>query len=187
MHVTSAKKSIVRRLSDGLLVVLSILVAFGIDAAWDESKEARELRADLVNVGLELEANRARVQFHLDLAQRRYAAIGVVSGQMEPGGNVVTVPDTTAFLANTNATLDASLGAIDALVASGRMGAVRDPDLARRLAGLRDRFDDAVEEQLDVKEMEALHVIPLLLESDNVEVNLALRGYDSSTCGGRPW
>ena len=48
----------------------SILLAFGIDAWWDERQEREEVRQDLANITRELVDNRERIMFQLDLMDR---------------------------------------------------------------------------------------------------------------------
>ena len=143
-------------------MVVSIVIAFGLDAFWEESKERRDLHEDLANISSELQENRARVEYHLDLAERMVTAFDVLIGAIDADQGAATVPDTTLWLTSITPSLDASLGAIDALLASGRMAVVGDPELSRRLAGLRDRVEDAVEEQVQAHEIYFSVILPRL-------------------------
>ena len=145
-----------------MLVVVSILIAFGLDAFWEEWKERGDLHDDLANISLELEENRSRVEYHLDLAQRMVNAFDVLLEAIDSDQGSATVADTTFWLTAITPSLDASLGAIDALVASGRMAVVENPELSRRLAGLRDRVEDAVEEQVQAYQLQFTVIIPRL-------------------------
>ncbi len=153
---------ITKRLGQGLLVVVSILIAFGLDAFWEDSKERGDLHEDLANISAELQENRARVEYHLDMSQRMVDAFDVLLGAIDSEQGAATVPDTTLWLTTITPSLDASLGAIDALIASGRMAVVSNSELSRRLAGLRDRVHDAVEEQVQATEVQYSLVIPHL-------------------------
>jgi len=165
--VTASRAGIGKRLGQGAVVVSSILIAFAVDAVWEESKERRDLNDDLANIALELEENRARVVYHLDLAQRIANALDVLYLAIDTDGPTPLVADTTSWLANINPTLDASLGAIDALIASGRMAVVDNPELSRRLAGLRGRVEDAVEEQVQAQQIYFDRVLPELDGADH--------------------
>jgi len=164
--VRPEQTGIVKRLGQGAVVVASILIAFGVDALWEESKERRDLNEDLANITSELVENRSRVVYHLDMAQRVADANDALFVAIETGGSSPVVADTTVWLAHINPTLDASLGAIDALIASGRMAVVRNPELSRRLAGLRDRVEDAVEEQVLAQQVYFTRVLPELDDMD---------------------
>ena len=160
--MSSKRDRITGRLGQGLLVVVSILIAFGLDAFWEESKERGDLHDDLANISLELEENRGRVEYHLDMAERMVDAFDVLLDAIDSDRDAATVADTTFWLTEITPSLDASLGAIDALVASGRMAVIENPELSRRLAGLRDRVEDAVEEQVQAYQLQFTVVIPRL-------------------------
>jgi hypothetical protein len=165
--VTPGSAGIVKRIGQASVVVASILIAFALDALWEESKERRDLHDDLANIALELEENRARVVYHLDMAQRMANALDVLYVAIDTDGPAPLVADTTVWLAHITPTMDASLGAIDALIASGRMAVVENPELSRRLAGLRGRVEDAVEEQLQALQIHFTRVLPELDDLDH--------------------
>jgi hypothetical protein len=150
-------------LLEGAVILASILLAFGIDASWEAAELRRDVRSDLQNVARELGANQDRVEFAIDMATRIHAALTYLDIALasvdEPQ---VSVPDTVAWLASLSPTLNPSLGAVDALIASGRMGAIKEPDLTTRLAGLRDVIEDVREEQLYNNEIAHQHLIPYL-------------------------
>jgi hypothetical protein len=152
---------------EGLVVVVSILIAFGVDASWDAAELRRDVRLDLENVARELQMNRDRVDFHIDMVTRIHAALGYLDGALATSDMPqILVPDTVAWLAALSPTLDASLGAIDALIASGRIAAIEEPELATRLAGLRDVVDDAREEQVYNQRIIDQHLIPYLGDAE---------------------
>ena len=131
-------------------MVASILAAFSLEAWWEELQEQAALAEDLASVAEEMAQNRERIEFALDLMGRSVAASDLLVAAIDeaPGEATVTVADTIAFWVQQGGTLDASLGAIDALLASGRLGQVDNPALRILLAGMRDRVADAVEEQV---------------------------------------
>jgi len=100
------------------------------------------------------------------MAQRMVDAFGVVLAAIESNQAAPAVADTSFWLTTITPSLDASLGAIDALIASGRMAVIGNPELSRRLAGLRDRVEDAVEEQVQAWEVQVSIVLPHLAEHD---------------------
>jgi hypothetical protein len=72
-------------------------------------------------------------------------------------------------------TLDVSFGALDALVSSGRLAQVGDPVLRSGLAGLRAKFEDALEEELTARMVQHTLVYPLLIDRTDMH---ALYQYD---------
>ncbi len=159
---------------EGVVIVGSILLAFGIQAWWDGVQEGEEVRQDLVSVSLELMENRERIMFHVDLMDRMASAGEAVVELMEsdPATSVTNMQDTLAWLGtNPAATLDASFGALEALIASGRLNLVADPDLRLRLAGLRDKIEDAIELQPRIAELSDNYLLPLTYSAyDNTAV-----------------
>jgi hypothetical protein len=135
---------------EGLVIVASVLLALAADAWWDGVQLRAEVRRDLGVVSEELEENAARTVWQLDLMNRMVAGGEAMLELLDsaPEGTKLGVADTLAWLAASAApTFDPSLGALDALIASGRLAAVDDPQIRLGLAGLRDRFRDVIEGQ----------------------------------------
>jgi hypothetical protein len=155
-------------LLEGVVIVASIVFAFALDAGWDDLAKDRQLRQQLGSVQGEVLGNRDRILFQVDLMERMIVAgeslVEAIDSAASEGG-VVSVPDTIAWLPLNTPTLDASLGAIDALVGSGQLALIRDPALRSLLAGLRDRIEDAVEEQTQAMMVYHDHLFPRLIDA----------------------
>ena len=131
----------------------------------DGRQEREEVRLDLISVAQELAANRERLLFEADLTQRIAAGTRALTEIMgaASASRVVTIQDTLVFLGTmVPSTLDVSLGAVDALIASGRLARIENPTVRRRLAGLRDLIEDAVEGELRVMGITNTYLDPLL-------------------------
>lgn len=126
-------------------IVASILLAFAIDAWWDDTQTDLATQEILDAVRLEMESNLSSLQgsiSHHELiveairqAQDQKSAVGVLS---------VAVIDVEVFEPNT--------GAIDTLIATGMLGEIDDPELQILLGAfssfatdLRERESRAVE------------------------------------------
>lgn len=185
-------KSVRPLLVEGVVIVVSIVLAFALDAWWNDVAEGRQLRQQLGSVQAEVRGNRDLVSFQIDLMERMIGAgdaLVRVIDSADPGGAVVAVPDTLAWLPLATPTLDASLGAIDALVGSGQLALIRDPALRSQLAGLRDRIEDAVEEQEQALAVYYDHSYPRLIESGyrtSPIVTESLFDYWADRVPGRP-
>jgi len=154
-------------LVEGAVILVSIVLAFGLDAWWDSLAEGRQMREQLGSVEAEVRENRDLVLFQVDLMERIVGASKVLVAAMDsagPSAREIIIPDSIAWLPLNNPTLDASLGAIDALVASGQLAQIGDPEVRTLLAGLRDRFEDAVEEQEQALTVFYDHLFPRLIE-----------------------
>ena len=148
------------------MILVSILLAFGLDAWWDGLAEGRQLRQQLGSVEAEIRENRDLVVFQIDLMDRMIETGAVLVATIDsagPAGGMVVAPDTLVWIPMSLPTLDASLGAIDALVASGQLAQIGDPEVRTLLAGLRDRIEDAVEEQEQAMTVYYDHFFPRLI------------------------
>lgn len=155
-----------RVLVEGVVIVVSILLAFGIDAWWDRAVERREVQEELENVYAEFESNLSSVDYQIHLLERvRVASEHVADEIRESSGGALSLPDSLVWLVSIFPTIDPSLGAVDALVNSGRLAAIEDPALRSVLAGLRGRFDDAIEGQLTAKDLYFEQLYPQVDES----------------------
>lgn len=135
---------------EGFVILASILAALFLEGWRDDRELAREVALELVSVGHELERNRDIVVAELSAIDRIVTGTDYVLGVLgeDPDEDFVQVADSLAWLTATwMPTLDPSLGAVEALISSGRLAQVDDPELRLGLAGLRDLFLDASEEQ----------------------------------------
>ncbi len=161
---------------EGVVIVGSILLAFGIQAWWDDQQLGREIRQELLNVQLELDTNVGLAEFQIDIMERSIAASQSLVATMESAVAEATIntADTLVWLASATASFDASLGALDALIASGRLAAIDDAEMRLRLAGLRSVVEDAVETQEWSRELFFNQQYPLQYNSP---------GYDDASLG----
>lgn len=165
-----------RILVEGAVIVASILLALAVESWWDAVQEREETRQDLISVAQELAENRALVQFEVDFAARLAAGSASIVATLEsvPTGSVVAIADTTVFLGTTPpSTLNASLGAVEALIASGRLARIEDPSVRSRLAGLRDRVEDATENQQPLYDITWNYLNPLIDSHTDNSLELA--------------
>lgn len=150
MPGTPSKRSRLQHLAlEGVVIVGSILLAFALQAWWDDRAIRQEVVEDLVNVDRELVDNAARVRYQVDFMRRIVTAADTVVRLMGARAGEIVLVDTLAWLGidGPSLTLNASFGAIDAMMSSGRLASVESPLLRSSLAGLRSRIEDAAEEQ----------------------------------------
>lgn len=161
---------------EGAVIVGSILLAFGIDAWWDERDRKRTLEQDLSSVLDEIRDNRDLIDAEISALERVVSGGEAVLDVLDAGAEeaFVSLPDTLAFLVTYWApTLDHSLGALDALTSSGRLSEVESIALRRSLAALRDRISDAVEDQWEARNFQSNRLLPTI--SSQVDLGLAYR------------
>jgi hypothetical protein len=154
-----------RLLAEGLVVLFSILAAFLLEG-WRADRElAGDLLLELASVQRELETNRDLILAEVEASDRITVGTEALLAELDAaqGRTSVFVPDTVAFLGSMwTTTLDPSLGAIEALIATGRLAQISNPNLRTGLAGLRDRVADAREEQVIVRLLLVEQLLPLI-------------------------
>ena len=165
---TRDNRQIGRLLLEGIVVILSILIAFGLDAWWDRSVERRDFLDDLTNVEQELASNIEAVTAAVEFQSRAVASIDVLldHAAATPVGAPMSVADTVILQAFVSTpSYDPSTGAIDALIASGRLSDLDDAELKSILTDFRTAVLDIREDELAARS--AAHDRVLLLFWDS--------------------
>lgn len=166
--MSERRRTALRFVVEGLVVLVSILAAFVLEGWRDDRELTREVRLELASVGRELARNHEIVAAELEAIRRVVGGIEATLALLEadPSANFVTATDSLAYLAATfHPTFDPSLGAAEALISSGRLAEVSDPELRLGLAGLRDMFTDAAEEQLGALQASVNELHPRMLRT----------------------
>jgi len=174
-----------RVLIEGLVIVGSILLAFGIDAWWVERQDARSHRLQLLALSDDFSQN-------LDLFERRQARVeGYVRVQLKlmellreaPAGAEVVIPDSLARALRGVGTIDPFRGTLDAMISSGRLDQLDDPQLRYALTEWPRLVSDVRTDQLESLQYLMREMMPFLatqgdfsrvfdLESSNSEVRV---------------
>gem|GEM_PF-1876577 len=165
----------IRLFLEGLVVLVSILIAFFLDGWREDRRQTRELVRELESVERELERNLDIVRGELIAVERILKAGEDLADRLgqAPNDSLVEVSDTLAWLgAAYSPTLDPSLGALDALINSGRLARIENEGLRVNLAGLRDVFVDVAEDDRMAKQFTTDHQMP---EFRGVEFLTSLR------------
>ena len=178
-----------RVLLEGAVIVGSILLALSLEAWWAEREVSREVSADLVGIDVELEANLDVLAFELDLLKRTVAASASMLESLGelPDAPFVTLSDTIAAMARLSSpTLDVSVGGVDALLASGRLPALRSPELRRRLAGLSSKIEDLTEDEYLGREVGWQQLNPAVYRSADLDVGYVVTALFTERVPGLP-
>ena len=140
---------LIRMFSEGLLIVASILLAFAIDASWEERNERMEENEVLRSLQLEFKANRDEAANVLLIHERalRYGSELMSLSDDE----VLALPEReverhVGYMAHPR-TFDAVRGSIDALTSSGKLGILEDRDLRDALTTFVNFVADAQEDR----------------------------------------
>ncbi|UCC24982.1 MAG: hypothetical protein JSU98_14805 [Gemmatimonadales bacterium] len=150
---------------EGVVVLVSILAAFYLEGWRDDRELDRDLRLELLNVRLELQRNRDIVTAEIAAIERVISSgTSLVSMlRASPSSDRIPVPDTIAWLgALYSPTMELSLGAVDALITSGRLSRIDDSELRLGLAGLEEMFEDVAQEGIEAQRITFDQLFPLI-------------------------
>jgi hypothetical protein len=165
---------------EGVVVVGSILLAFGIDAWWETLGQRDEARSAVEALAADFEGTRDHLDRFRDGQQRTIAAVDSVSSLLR--GRTGRVEVSAALLAWVVRTPSFSprTGALDALLGSGRLTLLEDPELERALAAwparssrLARRADLALGFVTD-------QLLPVLSQNTDIEPILAYRAWQQA-------
>jgi type II secretory pathway pseudopilin PulG len=176
-----------RLLLEGLVIMLSILAAFALDR-WSEGRRAAaEERQVLEGLRAEFLQAREDLERYRDLQRRVLNSVQVVETALREararGATYAVVPDTSLGLAYIAPTVQPSLGTLDGLLASARLGVLRDPELRNALAGWGGVLDDLVEEEVASHVYAMTQIDPVLRARVDVSPfrTLAVTGFDGTS------
>ena len=134
---------------EGVVIVGSILLAFGIDAWWDEGQERRGEQEVLTSLQAEFEENvdllDAWIGIHhrVDVATERF--LDLLSEM--PEGQRVSVPDSIVAQAIRGPTYQPIRASLDAALSSGQIELIASTELQRNLATWSRLLAEASEEE----------------------------------------
>ena len=153
--MTERPRSVLRQSAREMVVVVtSILIAFGLDAWWDSTIERRREQDLLNSLLVEFRSNEAqlalRISNHQRLATNAAALVAALAGS---GASQATVPDSLLLSLFVSPTFDPTLGALEEAQSSGRTGLIRSTDLRALLGGWPGSLRDAQEEERLAQEL----------------------------------
>lgn len=137
-----------RLLAESGLIVGSILLAFAIDAWWEDKLERREELEILLALSDEFADNREAIAEVVALHREAENSFLELS-RMQPSA-VVQLDTARAFALRVDLmrfnTFDDRIGTLDGVIASGKLGLIRSEALRSRLSEWRGTLDDLGEE-----------------------------------------
>ena len=129
---------------EAMVIVASILLAFAIDAWWDQRQERRDESEAIAQLEVDFRSNAAR----LDTIRARHEAALEAAYDILARAGMGGVSESTsstaelAFVALRAWTYDPVLGGINSLIQSGKLGILRNDSLRVALAGWPDIVED---------------------------------------------
>jgi len=138
-----------RVLAEGTAIVASILLAFAIDAWWDERKDRANEQQILLALKSEFEINRIEAQSvvdHHEESIRRIREFKLMPKDSLESMEVVDYRNLVRAFAGPQ-TFDPRRGTVSALISAGRLGVLRDPVLREALMTFMTIVEDAGEDR----------------------------------------
>lgn len=153
-----------RILVEAFVIVSSILLAFGIDAWWDERKERVEETEILAGLHREFAVYRDELRDAIDLHGEMLEAMVAVLAAIESGEWTSTEwgPDEAIGRLLSPPTSDLGNGVRDALVQGGRLQLLSHAMLRERLAQWPAFHEELVDDQIIGRQMALTQIIPYL-------------------------
>lgn len=135
--------------AEGLLIVASILVAFTIDAWWNERQERGVEQRLLMSLKAEFEANAKTFPIYVEAHRRSHLYALELSSAMQEAGYGVAFDFNTGKLAQAmnHRSSDPQRGALDAILQSGELRYISNPTIRESLAGWPRMVVDATENE----------------------------------------
>ena len=120
------------------IIVVSILIAFGLEAGWEEAQESRRQALLLEDLTTELINNRIALVESLENQRQRVEDIAHLLTETTPNRVGLSADSVWALQRATfsNPTWDPAFGVLNLLLASGDLALLDDRELRTRLAGL---------------------------------------------------
>ncbi len=137
---------------EGFVIMISILAAFGLDTWWETIQEREEEQRVLTALDEEFRTVQAELEFREGLHRRIRISVGstldALTDALREGVRTVSIRDTALAWAYIPPTTQLNMGTLDGLVASGRMGIIRNPDLRAALASWGGLLAELTEEEV---------------------------------------
>jgi len=160
-------------LTEMVLIVASILLAFALDSWWQDRKDAHEEVQLLQGLQEEFTQNRQTLEYYLEFNQRGIQQLTVLtaaasSGYWEQGP---VSPDKAMEGLVIPPTSDLGSGVLSTLITSGRLDLLRDQVLRNKLAAWNGIYGELQDDELLARQFVFDTVLPYL-----VEMGVPLRG-----------
>lgn len=151
-------------LTEALLIVISILLAFALDSWWDERRDRVEEQEILRGLQQEFRESREKLQYRITWHLRNLELLDLLMaaadrgswdpglGEIDPSFAALIVPPTT----------DLGNGVLDALISAGRMELIMNRELRARLAAWRGVFEEVHDDEVMSREFVFERIIPHL-------------------------
>ena len=168
MGGATTQRRTVSRILEGLGIVLSILLAFAIDAWWTDVQVRREVQQHLLALVGEVEAARQGFEARIEQYRTADATIGHLIGAAQAYPPNSTEFEPLFFELGPFAAYQPPQAALDDLVNSGTMAQIEDDDVRRAVAAYIRALERDLAEQTRLKDNWFNEMQPFWLEYVNL-------------------
>lgn len=149
---------------EAFAIVASILLAFAIDAWWDDRKERQFEQETLVSLEAEYEDHRLSIERQTASHRMQLGAIGKLMEACQSGNYIVPDMslDDALYWLMVPVTTDLGSGVRDSLISAGRIEVLRNRDLRYALSEWDSVLDEVVDGQVFSLNLVRESFIPLL-------------------------
>lgn len=153
-----------RILVESAAVILSILLAFAIDAAWEARQERDHETVLLSGLLFEFRSVRPDLVTRVSTARRLRHNSVILRDQMAEaaGAGPVEVPDSILMSVIGGPTFQPAINTLDAALASGKIELILDNELRNHLAQWRTILADTYESEKEVRAIATARIGPLI-------------------------
>jgi len=159
-----------RLVAESAAIILSILVAFSLDAWWTERQDRQTERDDLERLHVEFVWNRDRVNDNgiatrtMTASQEVYELVIAHLGQEEP----LAIQNALLRGLAATPTFDAVTPVLDGLVSSGRLENIRDQDVLTAISWWGRHLQQAEETELSARAFTTSQLQPAFIRRGNM-------------------
>lgn len=138
-----------RVLAEGLIIVVSILLAFSIDAWWSDRQEREQEQEVLNGLATDFAVNHSELETAISHHLWGVNLIFKLNTLSQEEVALVSPESTEEYIRAIvdRASFDPQNGTLDALIASGKLGIISDPKLRTLLVEWKNLLEDALEEK----------------------------------------
>lgn len=153
-----------RLIAESSAIVISILLAFSIDAWWTERQETVREERQIQALIAEFEGNRSTLDYDLDRLREVTSNLDDLINNLSSVsvGDDVTVFDRYFWSVRQGGIVDPSTGTLDAMISSGDLGLLQNESLRSALSEWSAKLDQIQTDQQTLRNFTGSELIPYI-------------------------
>lgn len=153
-----------RLIAESSAIVISILLAFSIDAWWTERQETVREERQIQALIAEFEGNRSTLDYDLDRLREVTSNLDELTNNLSSVsvGDDVTVFDRYFWSVRQGGIVDPSTGTLDAMISSGDLGLLQNESLRSALSEWSAKLDQIQTDQQTLRNFTGSELIPYI-------------------------